>query len=53
MRCSRSTALRSCRRMRSVSVLITTPTANIMAKVSRCRESATAKVKNGGTKKKS
>jgi hypothetical protein len=44
VRCSRSTAPRSCRRMRSVSVLITTPTANSMLKVSRCRASETANV---------
>jgi hypothetical protein len=52
-RSSRARADCSCRRMRCVSVLITTPTTNIIVKVRTWRASSTAKVWKGGTKKKS
>ena len=53
MRCSRCRAASAWARVRTVSPLITKPTASITRKVSTWRASLTAKVMKGGTKKKS
>ena len=53
MRRSRWRAASACSRMRAASVLITSATSSMTAKVTRYWVSDTAKVRYGGTKKKS
>ena len=53
MRFSRSRAASACARIRWVRLLMTMATRNMIANVRMCRRSVTAKVKYGGTKKKS